>query len=205
MTLTASIAATASSTTMLRPPVAQGGFDLGATRRVAEQVVERGVDRVGDVGAPRDQHRRPAGTVLGLRKEIGRRKRSGGTAVGDDDHLRRPRERLDADDARDLALGGGDVRIARPRDHVDRGDGLGAVRHRRDRLRTTDSEHRVDTDERGGGERGGRDAPVGVGRDAEHDLGDAGDPRRDRGHQHGGRVRRPTPGNVEAGAIDRAR
>ena len=81
-------------------------------------------------------------------------------------------------------------------------DALGAVGHRRDRLRATDPVDLVDADERRGGERGGGDPAVGGRRHAEHELGHAGHPSRDRGHQHGGRVGGAAAGHVEPGPID---
>ena len=55
------------------------------------------------------------GTVLGLGDQVGGDELGRGGVVGDDDDLGRPRERLDPDDARDLALGLGDVDVARAR------------------------------------------------------------------------------------------
>ena len=65
---------------------------------------------------------RAAGTVLGLREQVGRDPRGVDGVVGDDRDLRRAGEPSIADDGRDLALGLGDVRVARADDHVDRGD-----------------------------------------------------------------------------------
>ena len=70
-------------------------------------------------------------------------------------HLRRPGDHVDADLAEHLPLGGGDVGVARPDDLVDRGDALGAVGKRRDRLGAADAIDLVDA-----GELGRRPAPA---------------------------------------------
>ena len=90
-----------------------------------------------------------------------------------------------------------------PGDHVDRRDRLGAVGHGGDGLRAADGVDLVDTGERGGRERDGRDrARFAVGRHAQHDLVDPGHLRRHDGHQHGRRVGAPTAGHVDTGAGD---
>ena len=84
-------------------------------------------------------------------------------------------------------------------------DGLGAVGHGADRLRAADGVDLVDAGERGGGQHRRRHrAGVAVGRHAQHDLADAGDPRRHRGHQHGRRVGAAAARHVHAGPVDRA-
>ena len=153
-------------------------------RPSAEQLRERRVDRVGDVGVPRDEHGGAAGAVLGLREEIGGDELGGNAAVGHDHHFRRPGERVDADDAGDLTLGRGHVRVPGPDDDVDRPDRLGAVRQRGDRLRATDAVHLVDADRSGGRERGSGTSAVGPGRHAQHDLGHPRDLCRYGGHEH---------------------
>ena len=55
-----------------------------------------------------------------------------------------------------------DVDVAGTDDDVDGADRLGAVRHRRDRLRAADAVHLVDTGERGRGERDRGDRAVGT-------------------------------------------
>ncbi len=137
-----------------------------------------------------------AGSVLGLREQIGGGEGGRHAAVGDDHHLGRPGERVDADRARDLALGQRDVAVAGADDDVDRADGLGAVGERGDRLRTADAVHLGDTGQRGRRQRGRGHGAVGGRRDAEDHLVDAGELRRDRGHQHGRRVRGATAGHV---------
>ena len=179
--------------------------DLGVAGSVGEQLVERGVGGVGDVGVPGDEHRGAAGAVLGLGEEVGGGERGGHAAVGDDHDLRRAGERVDADGAGDLALGQGHVAVAGADDHVDRADGLGAVGHRGDGLGAADAVHLGDPGERGGGQRGRGHGAVGRGRDAQHALGHARELRGDGGHQHGRRVGGAAAGHVEAGPLDRDR
>ena len=54
--------------------------------------------------------------------------------VGDDHGLGRPGEQVDADATIKLPLGFGDIGIARPHQHIDRGDGFGADGHGTDGL-----------------------------------------------------------------------
>ena len=91
--------------------------------------------------------------MLGLGEEVGGDPPWVRGVVGDDRDLRRSVEAVDADDPGHLALRQRDVDVAGPDDHVDGADRLGAVGHRRDRLRATDAVHLVDTGEGGGGER----------------------------------------------------
>ncbi len=171
---------------------------------VGNQLGERGVDRVGDFGVPRHEDGGATRAVLGLRQEIGGDELGRRARVGHDHHLGRSRQRIDADHAGDLTLGGGDVRVAGPDDDVDRPDGLGAVCERGDGLGAADPEHLVDAHQRGRREGGLGDQTVRTGRHAQDDLGHSGHLGGNGRHQHGGRVRRATARNVEAGAVDRA-
>ena len=97
---------------------------------------------------------RPA-AVLGLGQQVGRDPRRVGGGIGDDQHLGRAGDHVDADGAEHLALGGGDVGVARADDLADRRDGLGAVGERADRLRAADAVDLGDAGDAGGGEHGG--------------------------------------------------
>ncbi len=94
--------------------------------------------------------------------------------------------------ADDLALRFGDVRVARPDDHVDRA----ASSRCRTRARRSPAHRRRGTPRRRRrarpprGSRRGTGA-VGAGRNAQHDLGHARDAGRQRGHQHRRRVAAP--------------
>ena len=59
--------------------------------------------------------------------------------VGDDQGLGRAGEEVDADAAVELALGLGDIGVARPDQHVDGLDRLGAERHGADRLHAAEA------------------------------------------------------------------
>ena len=71
-------------------------------------------------------------------------------AVGDHQDLRGTGDHVDADLAKDLALGFGDVDVAGADDLVDRADARGAKGQRADRLGAADAVDLVDPGERGG-------------------------------------------------------
>ena len=64
--------------------------------------------------------------------------------VGDDEHLRRAGDHVDADLAENMPLGGGDEGVARADDLGHRRDRRGAIGERRDRLRAADPVDLVD-------------------------------------------------------------
>ena len=138
--------------------------------------------------------RRAAGAVLGLRQR-GRPRPAPDrrVVVGDHDDLRRPGEDSMPDDAGDLALRQPSRRrCPGPTITSTAPDRLGAVGHRGDGLRAADAVHLVDAGERGRGERGRRRTRRrGPGGTHSTTSADPGDARRDRGHQHGRRIRRP--------------
>ena len=103
-----------------------------------------------------DQDRLGADVVLGLGQKVGGDPVRIVVAVGDDQHFRRAGDHVDADRAEDLALGGGDIGVARADDLGDRRDRLGAIGKRRDRLRAADA---VDFGDAGDARR--RPAPAG--------------------------------------------
>ena len=72
--------------------------------------------------------------MLGLPEEVGGADLAVDGLVGDDEGLGRAGEEVDADAAVELALGFRDIGVARPDQHVDGLDRLGAERHRADRL-----------------------------------------------------------------------
>ncbi len=180
-------------------------LDVGASRRRAEIRRERGIDGVGELLAPRDQGRHPARAVLGLRHEVDRDVLGRRVPIRNDDDLRGSGDRVDADDPLDLPLREGDIAVAGTDHDVDRGHGLGPEREGGDSLRAADPEHRVDTGERRSGEHDRRNRAIRTGGNAQHDLGHAGDARRDRGHEHGRGVGRAATRDVAPGAGDRDR
>ena len=90
--------------------------------------------------------------MLGLGEEVGGDPVGIVVAVGDDQDLARAGDHVDADRAEHLALGGGDVGVARPDDLGDRRDRRRAVGERGDRLGAADAVDLVDAGEPGGGE-----------------------------------------------------
>ena len=119
--------------------------------------------------------------MLGLAEQIGRAHFAIDAVVGDDQRLGRPGEQIDADPAEQLPLGFRDVSVARPDDHVDCGDSLGAQRHGGDRLHAAEHENLV-----GAAEMHGRDdrrmRPAMKRRRAGDDVLHAGDARGDDRH-----------------------
>ena len=132
---------------------------------------------------------------------------------GVDHVLRRPRaehdqevartgEAVDPDDCRELVLGLLDVQVARPHDHVDGGDRLGAVGEGRDRLGAAHPVHAFDPAQPAGAEDGridaGDAARGGAHRHVEHARGAGGDDA----HHDGARIRRTATRNVDGRRCD---
>ena len=76
--------------------------------------------------------------MLRLAEQIDRRHLGVASLVGDDQRLGRTGEEVDPDATEELALRLRDVCVARPHDHVDRCQVLGAERHRGHRLHTAE-------------------------------------------------------------------
>ena len=108
-------------------PALAGDLRARQQRELALDLVR---DGIGERCVGGDEDRLRPAAVLGLRQEIGRDPGGIGGLVGDDQHFGRAGDHVDADGAEDLALGGGDIGVARPDDLVDRRDGLGAVGER---------------------------------------------------------------------------
>ena len=81
--------------------------------------------------------------MLGLAEQIGGAHLAVDGVVGDDQRLGRPGKKIDADAAEQLPLGLGHIGVARPDQHVDRRDRLGAERHGGDRLHAAEHENLV--------------------------------------------------------------
>ena len=114
------------------------------------------LDRSASAGIVGDQDRLRAGIVLGLRQQVGGDPVGIRRLVGEDQHLGRPGDHVDADLAEHQPLGRRDIGIARPDDLGDRRDGFGAVGQRGDRLRAADAINLVDA-----GKAAPRRAPAG--------------------------------------------
>lgn len=114
----------------------------------------------------------------------------------------RPGEQVDPDPAEKLPLRLGDVSVARPDQHVDRGDRFGPERHRADGLHTPEAIDHVRAGEVPRRDDRGR-RPALVGRRARRDPRDAGDLRGDDRHARGREERVFPTRNVAAHGIDR--
>ena len=154
--------------------------------------------------------------MLRLRDDFARNELGLRARVCDDEHFRRTGQAVDADAPEDLALGLGDVDVARADDLVDRCDGRRAERERADRLRAADGVQLVDLGERTGVQHGGIDVTVALRRCRHDDASDARDLGGDDRHQHRrgqrracrpGRMRRPRRAAAQGthSASDRAR
>ena len=105
------------------------------------------LDRGGKRAFVGDQDRLRGDVVLGLREEIGRDPVRVGVVVGEDQHLGRPGDHVDADRAEHQPLGGRHIGVAGADDLGDRRDRRGAVGERRHRLRAADPIDLVDAGE----------------------------------------------------------
>ncbi len=143
--------------------------------------------------------------MLGLHHQVDRGQLDRRLRPGDDHHLGRTGDPGgDTDHARHLALGLGDVAVARPDDHVDRLDRLGAVGQGRDGLGTPDPVHLVHPGHPGCGQRRVVDPTVGGRRCAEHHFPHACDSGGGGAHQHGRGVAGPPSRRVAARTGDRS-
>ena len=140
--------------------------------------------------------------MLGLGEQVGGDPVGIVVAVGDDQHLRRSGDHVDADGAEHLPLGGGDIGVARADDLGDRADRLGAVGERGDRLGAADAIDLIDAGEAGGDQHQRVDLAVRR-RRHHHDPLDAGDLRRNRVHQHRGGIGRRPARHIEPDSLDR--
>ncbi len=135
--------------------------------------------------------------MLGLRQEV-ERDLLGARARGrDDQDVAGAVVAVDADVARDQALGLLNPDAARAGDDVRARDALRPVGERRDGLGAADAEDAVGPAQRGGGE----DDRVRAGR-GDDDLVDLGGPRGHHAHDDGARVGVPSAGRVDGGAGD---
>ncbi len=101
----------------LHPALAR---DFGA-RQQRHLPLDLGLDGVGQPRVGGDEDRLRAAAMLGLRQQIRRHPGRVGRSIGDDQHLGRSGDHVDAHRAEHLALGGGDIGIAGPHDLGDRG------------------------------------------------------------------------------------
>ena len=122
--------------------------DFCARQRL-ELRLHRLLDLIGERGIVGDQDRLRAGVVLGLRQQVGGDPVGVAGLVGEDQHLGRAGDHVDADLAEHQALGRRHIGIAGPDDLGHRLDRLGAVGERGHRLRAADAIDLVDAGELG--------------------------------------------------------
>ena len=120
--------------------------------------------------------------MLRLRDEFTGNEVRAARGIGDDEHFRRPRERVDAARAEELPLRLGHPDVSRADDLVDARDRLRPECQRGDRLRATGGDNLVDAAEAAREERAAGNAPGAAGRRRDEHAPDAGDPRGDCGH-----------------------
>ena len=140
--------------------------------------------------------------MLGLRQQIGGDPVGIAGLVGDDQHLGRPGDHVDADLAEHDALGGRHISVARPDDLGDRRDGRGAIGQGRDRLGAADAENLVDA----GKLRRRQHQRIEFAARRRHHHRDprhAGDLGRHRVHQHRGRIGRGAARHIKPDRLDR--
>ena len=169
-----------------------------------------GVGGVGQIRARGDQHARSHLVVFGLADQVGGHVRRVGRVVGEDRDLGRTGLGVDADLRAAQPLGGGDVDVAGPGDHVDRRQ-LGAVHvgapvgKQRHGLRPAHGPHLVDAQQPGRGQdRRVRPAVErGLRRAGHHQRLDTGGLRRHHVHDHAGRVHGIAAWDIQADPFDR--
>ena len=141
--------------------------------------------------------------MLGLPGQIGRHDLGVGVLVGNDGRLRRPRHHVDADAAKQHALGFGHKTVARSDDDVGRRIGVQAVGQRRDGLNATERQHGVCPAQLHRIQNGRVDAGALVGRRSGHDVGHTRDLRGAHAHDGRCRVGVTTARHIAAGRVDR--
>ena len=162
-----------------------------------------GLHGLGQRFAVGHKHRRRELVVLGLAQKVGRDPGGVRAAVGQHENLGRPGDHIDADLAKDLALGRRDIDVAGADDFIDGRHAFGAVGQRGDSLRAAGFDDAVDARHRRRGEDVRVHLAVGAGGGGHHNLLDAGDLRGDHVHQHRRRVGRRAARHIDAGPLDR--
>ena len=145
---------------MMAPKSRHDAPAIVARGSVLSCAVHRLLDLVGERGVVGDQDRLRAGVVLGLRQQVGGDPIGVSGLVGEDEHLGRAGDHVDADLAEHQALGRRHIGVAGPDDLGDRRNGLGAVGERGHRLRAADAIDLVDAGELGRRQHQGRELAV---------------------------------------------
>ena len=169
---------------------------------VVSCAVDRLLDRVGERRVVGDQDRLRRGVVLGLRQQVGGDPVGIAALVGEDQHLGRAGDHVDADRAEHQALGRRHIGVAGADDLGDRRDRRRAVGERRDRLRAADAIDLVDAGELR--RRQHQRVELAVRRRHHHDdARHARDLGRHGVHQHRRRIGRGAARHVEPDRLDR--
>ena len=178
-----------------------GACDGGAGQ-LRDLHFQLGLHGFGKLPAVGDKHRRGKLVVFGLAEQVGRDPGGVAAAVGQYQNFRRSCDHINADFAKHLALGGGNVDIAGADDLVHGGYALGAVGQRGHGLRAARLKDAVDACNDRRRQDPGVDLAVPARRGGHDDLLHARDLGGDNVHQHGGRVRCRAAGHVDARALD---
>ncbi|MCY1259629.1 hypothetical protein D9M70_78530 [compost metagenome] len=125
-----------------------------------------------------------------------------GLAVAHHQDLGGTGDHVDSDLAKHVALGSGDIDVARADHFIDLRHAFGAVSQCGNGLSATDGEHTIDAGDAGSGQHQFIDFTARGRHDHDH-FGDAGDLGRNRVHQHRRRVRRLATRYVQAGTVQR--
>ncbi len=180
-------------------PLDGGAGDLG-TLQGRQQALDALGHAVEEGCVRADQDRLRILIVLGLGEQVHGDPVRVGLAVADDEDFRRSGDHVDADLAEHVALGGGDVDVARTDDLVHRRYALGTVGQRSHGLGAADGEDPIDSGDAGSGQHQLVDLTA-RGRHHHDHLGHAGNLRRNRVHQHRGRIGGLAARHIKTGTI----
>ncbi|KPZ03989.1 Uncharacterized protein ALO94_05587 [Pseudomonas syringae pv. spinaceae] len=177
-------------------------FDNGCSRHGRQQTRDARGNLVEEFGVRADQNGLSIFVVLGLGEQVHGDPVRIGLAVAHHQNLGRPGNHVDADLPEHMALGRGDIDIARADDLIDLRYALSAVGQGRHSLRAPNGEHTVNAGDTGCRQHQLVDFATRRRHDHDH-LGHPRHFRRNGIHQHRRRVRRLAAGHVQAGSIQR--
>ncbi|OWK26566.1 hypothetical protein AJ87_05735 [Rhizobium yanglingense] len=180
------------------PPAAGGGFRTVQSLQLPLDGDFHGLAEFGVIG---DQDRLGTCIMFGLGQKVSGDPVRVVILVCDYQHFRRAGDHVDADRAEDLALGGGNIGVARAGDLCDRCDRLRAVGERGNSLRTADTVDLRNTGKLGRSKYGRIDLTARC-RHRNDDALDACDLCRHRIHQHRARIACCAARHVEADCLD---
>ena len=161
------------------------------------------LDLFAEIGIGRDEEDSRAAVVFCLREEVGGNPFRIRAAVSDAADFRGACNHVDADGAKDEALGHSDEGIARACNLEDRFDGLGAVRQHRNALRAADFVDFLHAGNVGSGEDVRIYFAILPGRRRHDDRGAAGHEGGNGIHEDGRRIGRETARHVDADSLNR--